>query len=102
MNGIRATNRIWSYFGETDRTHVTRLHEIGNSADGLFDRHVGIEPPRAIDVHVIQAEPGQRVPDEVLRRGRPGIDADPAAVGSAKRTELHGEEHLVTPVHDCT
>ena len=60
--------------------------------------HGGIEAAGTIDVDVIHAEPRQRVRQEVLHRGRPRVDAEPAAVRAAQRAELHREQRLVAAI----
>ena len=57
-------------------------------ADGLLDGNRRIEPSRAIDVDVVDAEADERVPQEVLDRRRPRVDAKPAPVRrrAARRT----------------
>ena len=42
---------------EADVAHVAGLHQLGDRADRLLDRHVRIEPRRAVDVDVVGAEP---------------------------------------------
>ena len=77
--------------------HVAGLHQVGDRADRVFDRHRRIEPRRAVDVDVIDAEPRQAVREEVLHRGGARVEAEPAAVGAAQGAELHREQGLVAP-----
>ena len=77
---------------------VASLHEVGNRADRVLDRHVRVEARGTIDVDVVDAEPLQRVGCEGLHRGRPGVEADPAGGRIAQRAELDADDRLVAMV----
>ena len=66
MHRLRASNGVGPHLRQADRADVAGLHQIGDGADGLLDRHRGIEPARPIDVDVIDAEPRQRVREKFL------------------------------------
>ena len=55
----RARDRLDADLGEADVAHESRLHHVGDGADGVLDRHVRIEARRAVDVDVIDAEARQ-------------------------------------------
>ena len=69
MDGRGAADRLGADLRQPDVAHVAGLHHVGDRADGLLDRHVGIEPRRAVDVDVVDAEPLQRIGQGVLHRG---------------------------------
>jgi hypothetical protein len=50
--------------------HVAGLHELGDGAHRLFDRHLRIDAPEPVDVDVVGAEAGQGVGERVLDRLR--------------------------------
>ncbi|MCK1282783.1 aldo/keto reductase [Bradyrhizobium sp. 44] len=78
-----------------DMFDVAGLHEIGDAADSLLDRNVGIEPRRAVDVDVVGAEPLQRIGQEVPRCSRPRVHAGEFAGRTAQRTEFDADLHLL-------
>ena len=80
MHRLRAADRLRSDLRQADGPHVAGLDQIGDGADGVLDRHAGIEARRAIDVDVIDAEARQAVREEVLHRCGTRVDAKPAAV----------------------
>ena len=67
---------------------VAGLHHVGDRADGVFDRHRGIEARGPVDVDVIDAEPREAVGEEVLDGRGARVVAEPGAVGrrAARRT----------------
>ncbi len=54
-----------------------------------------IEPRRAIDVDVIDAEALQRVGDEILHRGGAAVVARPTPFGVAQRAEFDADQQVV-------
>ena len=65
-----AADRLGADLRQPDVADVAGLDQLGDRADRLLDRHVRVEPRRAVDVDVVGAEPLQRVGEEVLHRGR--------------------------------
>ena len=86
-----AADRLGADLRQADVADVAGLHQVGDGADRVLDRHVRIEARRTVDVDVVDAEPLQRVGEEVLHRRRAGVVADPAAVRVAQGAELHAE-----------
>lgn len=76
--------------------HEPGLHHLRDGAHRLLDRHRGVHAGEAVDVHVVRAQPLQRVGEEVLDRGRAAVDAVPASGGVAERPELHAQDAGVT------
>ena len=64
MHRVRAADGFGADFRQADVPIAARLHHVGDRADRVLDRHVGIEPRRAVDVDVVDAEPLQRVGEE--------------------------------------
>ena len=56
VHGVRAADRVGADLGEADVTHVAGLHQLGDGADRLLDRHVGVEPRGPVDVDVVDAQ----------------------------------------------
>ena len=98
MHGVGAPDGVGAHLGQADVPHGARLHQVGDRPDRVLDRDGGIQPPRAIDVDVVDPEAGEAVRDEVLHRDGPRVDAEPPPVGPAQRAELHGDPRLVAPV----
>ena len=88
MHGRGAADRLGADLGQADMADIAGLHQVGDGADRVLDRHVRIEPRRAVDVDMVDAEPLQRIGGEVLHRRRPCVEADPAAgrIAHARRT----------------
>ena len=56
---------------------------------------VGIEPRRAVDVDIVDAEAAERIGEEVLHRERPRIVARPVPGRIAQRAELDADDDAV-------
>jgi len=95
MNRGGAPDRLRADLGQADVAHVTGLHELGDRADGLLDRHVRVEPRRPVDVDVVGAQALQRVRERRLDRRRPRVVSQPAPVRAALRAELHADQDVV-------
>ena len=52
-----APDRLGADFRQPDVPDVAGLDHVGDGADRVLDRHRGIEPGRAIDVDLVDAEP---------------------------------------------
>ena len=94
MDGGRPPDRLGAHLGETDVADIAGLHHVGDGADRVLDRHIGIEPGGAVDVDMIDAETLQRIGEEVLDAAGPGVEADPAAGGIPQGAELDAERRL--------
>jgi hypothetical protein len=95
MHGVRPADRVGTDLRESDVPHVTRLHQVGDRTDRLFDRYGRIEPCRPVDIDVIDAEPDERVREKILDRGGTRVDADECAVGRTHSAELDRQQRLV-------
>ncbi len=62
---------------------VAGLHQLGETADGLLDRYVWIEPAGPVDVDIVGAEALQRIGERRLGGCGAGIVAQPRPVGAA-------------------
>ncbi len=91
-DGRGAADRLGADLGEADVADVAGLHQLGDRADGLLDRHVGVQARRAVDVDVVDAEARERVGERGLDRGRARVVAEPRAVGAALRAELDAQQ----------
>jgi hypothetical protein len=63
---------------------VAGVDHLLDGAHRVLDRHRRVEPGRAVDVDVVDAQPGQRVGQEVLDRLGPVVGAAEAADGVAQ------------------
>ena len=106
-----AADRVGADLGQADVAHVAGLHQLGDGADGLLDRHLRVDAGRPVDVDVLGAQPPQRVgerssaPPPGARRCRPSrrrrvaqgaeLDADAHAVAAAPRERLADEQLVV-------
>ena len=95
MHGVGAANGVGTDFRKTDMLDIAGLHHLGDGADRVLDRHRRIEPRRAVDVDMIDAESLQRVGEEIFHRYGAAIDAGEAAGGVAERAELDADLSLV-------
>jgi hypothetical protein len=77
MDRVRAADRVDADLRQSDRADVARLHQLRNRADRVLDRDVRIEPRRAINVDVIDAEALERVREKIFDRGRTRIESEP-------------------------
>ena len=78
-----AADRLGADLGEADVAHVARLDELGDRADGLLDRHVGIEASGTVDVDVLDSEAVSEWASAVLTAG--GLASYPSQAPSGPR-----------------
>jgi hypothetical protein len=90
-----AADRLGADLGQADVPHVPRLHELADRADGLLDRHLGVQARRAIDVDVLDAQPVQAVRERGLDRGRARVIAEPGAVRPSLGPELDAQQEVL-------
>ena len=95
MHRVRPANGVGADLGKPDMPDPAGLHHVGHRADALLDRHIGIEPRRPIDVDGVDAEPLQRIGDEIPDRRRAAVIAEKALVGIAQRAELDADLEIV-------
>jgi hypothetical protein len=81
--------------GQADVADVAGVHQLGDGADGVLDRHVRVEPRRAVDVDRLDTEALQRVRRRGLHRHRARIVSEPGAAGIALGAELHADRDTV-------
>ena len=67
----RLPDRIAADFGEADMAYEASLHQIGDGANRVLDRDLGIEPSRTINIDMIRLEALQRISEGRLHCGRP-------------------------------
>jgi hypothetical protein len=91
---VCTTDGLGPDLGEPDVPDVPRLDHLSDRAHRLLDRHLGEDPSRPVDVHVLGTEPTKRVGEEVLDRGGPQVVPDDAAVGGTHEPELDADYGL--------
>jgi hypothetical protein len=74
-------------------------HQFRHGADGLFDRHGGVDPVLVVEIDVVDAEPLQRGVARAAHVLRLAIDGT-SAVSATFHRELGGDHDLVAPVGD--
>ena len=114
VDALRAADRVDAHLRETDVAHVTGLHQLGDRADRLLDRHLGIEPRGLVQIDAIGSQAVERVGERGLDRGwarvvaepvagrvalRPELDLDERRVAAAARKRLADEQFVVRPFH---
>src|SRR5256885_16618553 len=95
MHRMRPANGVGAYLGKSDMLDPAGLHHVGHRANALFDRHIGIEPRRPIDVDVIDTEPLQRIGDEIPDRRRAAVIAEKTLVWIAQCAEFDADLEIV-------
>ncbi len=85
-DGLRADLR------QADVADVAGLHQLGDGADRVLDRHVRVEAGRAVDVDVVHAQPLQACrPGRSSPRPGRASKPQPGAGGPALGAELHAD-----------
>lgn len=95
---VRAAQRLDADLGQADGPHITGLHHFGNRADRFLDRHLGVDTSGPIHVHMVRAQPPERVGKEVPERLGTAVEAAPVAVGFAQPAGLDADRHVVAVV----
>ena len=80
MDGVRAANRFFAGFRQTEETHFTFAYEIGHCADDVLDRHGAIDAMLIQQIDMAGGEPPQRIFNYFANVCRPAIDTSDAAV----------------------
>src|SRR5437588_12863627 len=71
MDGVRALDRLWRSFAQSDVAHLPVLDELAHRSYCLLDRHVRIDPVLVVEVDVVGPQAPQRAVDrlpDVVRR----------------------------------
>ncbi len=95
VDGGGAAQGVGADLGEADVADVAGLDQLGDRADGLLDRHGGVQPGGAVDVDVVGAQAAQGVGEGGLDRRRAGVVAEPLAVRAALGAELHADPDVL-------
>ncbi len=53
MHLVGALDDLRADLGQADMTHIARLDQVGDRADGVFHGHRGIVPGEAVDIDVV-------------------------------------------------
>ena len=59
MHGVGAADRLGSGLGKADVQNLALGHELGESADGVLDRRVGVDTVLVVEVYAVGAQPLQ-------------------------------------------
>jgi hypothetical protein len=93
----RPSKGLSAHLRQADMADMAGLHHLRNGADGLFDRHIRVQPRRPVDVHVVGAQPLEGERQAVLDGDRTGVEANglEAAGGVAPTAELHADRDVL-------
>ena len=80
MDCCRAPYRFRGNLRQRNVADIAGLHQIGDGANRVFDRHCGIESGGPIDIDVVDAKTFQRISDEVSNCGWAIVKAVQSAV----------------------
>ena len=100
MDCVGAAQRRRRRFREADVAHLPLPHQLGQRADGVFDRDLGIHAVLVVQIDVIDAETLERclaASAHVL--GAP-VDASRLGIGAPHDPELGREHDLVPSARD--
>jgi hypothetical protein len=59
MDRVRPPKRGWRDFGEPQISHLAESHQVAHRADGLLNRHGGVDAMQVIEVNNIDTEPAE-------------------------------------------
>ena len=95
VHGRGAADRLGADLRQADMPDIACLHQIGDRADRILDRHIRIEPRRPVDVDMVDAQPLQRIGAKVLTAAGRASKPIQAADGIAHAAELDADQRLV-------
>jgi len=95
VDGVGPPDGLRPHLGQADVTDVPGPDHLRDRPDRVLDGHPRVEPGGLVQVHVVGAEPGQRVGQRVLYRGRAGVVPDERAGRVPLPAELHLDEYAV-------
>src|SRR3546814_12523962 len=75
MYPVRTTQFIAGRLGQADVADLARLHLLRDRADGVFDRHVRVDPVLVVVVDLIIAELSQSLVDCPRHVSRVSVDS---------------------------
>jgi hypothetical protein len=94
-DAVSTANRLRADFREAYVMDIALVDQLGDRADGLLDRDVGVDPAEPVDVDVVRVESSQGVPERVLDRLRAAVDPEDLSAGCAQQAELDAQEHVL-------
>src|SRR3546814_10881243 len=92
MYPVRTTQFIAGRLGQSDVADLARLHLLRDRADGVFDRHVRVDPVQVVEVDMIDAESSQRLVECPRHVSRVAVDPALTVGDVADRSEEHTSE----------
>ena len=95
MHGLGSADGFRANFGKADGSDIAGLDQFSDGSHRILDGHLGVEPCRAINVDVVNAESSQAISHKILRRHRARVITDPASVRSAQSAELHRKQGFI-------
>jgi hypothetical protein len=96
MDLVRAADRFRPRLGQTERARLALLDQLLHRADGVLDRHAGVDAMLVVEVDHFDAEALQARLARLHHVFRPPVDAL-LAVGAFHLAELRHHQRLVAP-----
>src|SRR5215207_7837548 len=93
---MSAPDSVRTYLREPDVVHITRLHEFGDRAYGLFDGHVWVQPCGLVEIDIVGTETRECISQSSFYCRWPRVVANKRSLRVALRAELHLDEHGVS------
>src|SRR5262245_45767666 len=100
MYALSASDGVRCGLGPAKEAHLTRLNELGHSADGFLDRRVGINSMLIIEVDPFDLHPAQGCLASRTHIVGFSIDTDKRAIRPPNIAKLGGEHDLVAAILD--
>ena len=100
VHGVGAADRGGAGLGQADVADLALGDQLGQSADGLLDGGVRVDPVLVVQVDVVGAEPLQGALDRGADVRRAAVEDAGAATGVRDEAELRRHHHLVAAALD--
>src|SRR3954471_23851622 len=100
MHFVRAPDSAGASLAEAEVSHLALLNEAGHSANGVLDRHVGIDAVDVIEIDDIDLHPLKASLAGDRHVIRSAVDPTALAVGAPDVAELRGDEILMAAALD--
>jgi hypothetical protein len=95
VHGVGAADRGGAGFGQADVADLALGHQLSQSAGGVLDRGVRVDPVLVVQVDVVDTEPLQGTFDRSADVSRAAVENTRAATGVRDEAELRRQHNLV-------
>jgi hypothetical protein len=100
VDGVGAADGVHPRLGQADVADLALGDQLGQGADGVLDRGVGVDAVLVVQVDVVGAEPPQGAVDRGADVGRAAVEVAGAAAGVGDHAELGRHHDLVAAAVD--